>query len=109
MGMANGGVKKKQLRGVEALVCTWPRLLAFACVWLRFRLCFCLRLSAFGLRLSSLAHICSRPPLSRPPLCDTDCCWLPLDDGKVEKSAFHGRYHFGTWEVEVGHSKVVVS
>ena len=34
---------------------------------------------------------------------------LPLDDGQVEKSSFHGRYHFVTWEVELGHSKVVVS
>ena len=32
-----------------------------------------------------------------------------LDDGQVEKSSFHGRYHFGTWEFELGHSKVVVS
>ena len=32
---------------------------------------------------------------------------LPLDDGQVEKSSFHGRYHFGTWEVESEHSKVV--
>ena len=35
--------------------------------------------------------------------------FLPLDDGQVEKSSFHDRCHFGTWEVEVGHSKVAVS
>ena len=34
--------------------------------------------------------------------------YLPLDDGQVEKSSCHGRYHFGTWELELGHSKVVV-
>ena len=27
----------------------------------------------------------------------------------MEKSSVHGRYHFGTWEVELGHSKVVAS
>ena len=35
--------------------------------------------------------------------------FLPLNDGQVEKSSFHGRYQFGTWEVKLGHSKVVVS
>ena len=30
-----------------------------------------------------------------------------LDDGQVEKSSFHGCYHFGTWEVEMGRSKVI--
>ena len=48
-----------------------------------------------------------------------ECNNLPLNDGQVEKSSFHGRCHFGRrftvvatlgprW-VEVGHSKVVVS
>ena len=35
--------------------------------------------------------------------------FLPLDDGQVEKSSFHGRYQFGTWEVDLGDSKVMVS
>ena len=34
---------------------------------------------------------------------------LHLNDSQVEKYLFHGRYHFGTWEVGLGHSKVVVS
>ena len=34
--------------------------------------------------------------------------FVPLDDGQVKKSSFHGRYDL-TWEVELGHSKVVVS
>ena len=34
--------------------------------------------------------------------------FLPLDDGQEEKSSFHGRCHFGTWEVKSGHSKVVL-
>ena len=33
----------------------------------------------------------------------------PLDDGQVEKSSFHGCHFFGTWEVELGRSKVVVT
>ena len=35
--------------------------------------------------------------------------FLPLYDGQVKKSSFDGRCHFGTWEAELGHSKVVVS
>ena len=50
-------------------------------------------------------------------LLDRNCCSLAvvvstifaLDDGQVEKSSFHGRYQFGTWEVELGDSKFVVS
>ena len=34
---------------------------------------------------------------------------MPLDDGQMEKLAFHGHYPFGIWEVELGRSKVVVS
>ena len=34
---------------------------------------------------------------------------LPLNDGQVETSSFHDRYHFGRREVELGHLKVVVS
>ena len=35
--------------------------------------------------------------------------FLPLNDDQVEKSSSHGRCHFGTWEVELGYSKGVVS
>ena len=33
----------------------------------------------------------------------------PLNDGQVEKSSFHGCYRLGLQEVELEHSKVVVS
>ena len=31
---------------------------------------------------------------------------LPLSDGQVEKSSFHGRSRFGSWEVELGHTSL---
>ena len=34
---------------------------------------------------------------------------LPLNDGQVEKSSFHGCYRLGPQEVELEHSKVIVS
>ena len=74
-GIAKGGAKTHNKGGVSvclrlstfARVCL--RLLAFSPLRLLAFVCVCLRLFAF-------ARICLRPPLLRPPLRDTDICFI---------------------------------
>ena len=73
-GIAKGGVKNRNKGGCKrlfAFVHVCSRLLAFACVFASAFACVCQRLCAF-------ARICLRPPLLRPPLRDTDFCFLSI-------------------------------